>query len=187
MPANAATILTVEDDPIVQADLRLMLEDAGYIVCPGARDGVEAVEHARDHRPDLILMDLGLPRLDGVAATAQILAERDVAVVALTGRSNGAALDRASEAGAVGHIVKPFSEGQLIEKLSDVLTERRARLEREWEQGHLMSMIESMSRRGYGERQIVAAVRQATGWTEPAGGPGLVDRLKGLLRRVLGP
>jgi DNA-binding NarL/FixJ family response regulator len=53
----------VEDDPIVRADLRLILEDAGFDVCPDARDGIEAVELARTHRPDLILIDLGLPRI----------------------------------------------------------------------------------------------------------------------------
>ena len=64
-----ASVLTVEDDPIVRADLRLILEDAGFDVCADARDGVEAVELARQHRPDLILMDLNLPGLDGVEAT----------------------------------------------------------------------------------------------------------------------
>src|SRR5438094_10001190 len=79
-----ASVLTVEDDPIVRADLRLILEDAGFDVCPDARDGVEAVEFAREHRPDLILIDLSLPRLDGVEATRQILSERTVPIVALT-------------------------------------------------------------------------------------------------------
>ncbi len=85
---EAARILTVEDDPIVQTDLRLILEDAGYVVCSTARDGIEAVEQARAHRPDLIVMDIGLPRLDGAAATKRILDERDVPVIALTGRND---------------------------------------------------------------------------------------------------
>src|SRR6266403_804083 len=70
---TAARVLTVEDDPIVRADLRLILEDAGFDVCPDARDGIEAVELAREHRPDLVLIDLSLPRLDGVEATRRIL------------------------------------------------------------------------------------------------------------------
>ena len=79
MAAHAtASVLTVEDDPIVRADLRLILEDAGFDVVPDARDGVEAVELAREHRPDLILIDLSLPGLDGVEATRQILSEREV-------------------------------------------------------------------------------------------------------------
>src|SRR5258707_8943764 len=82
-----ATVLAVEDDPIVRADLRLILEDANFVVSE-ARDGIEAVERAREDRPDLILLDLGLPKLDGVAAARQILRERAVPIVVLTGRSN---------------------------------------------------------------------------------------------------
>src|ERR1700730_4783980 len=78
-----ARVLTVEDDPIVRADLRLILEDAGFDVVPDARDGVEAGELAREHRPDLILIDLKLPGLDGVEATRQILRERSVPIAAL--------------------------------------------------------------------------------------------------------
>jgi response regulator RpfG family c-di-GMP phosphodiesterase len=66
LPApTTARVLTVEDDPIVRADLRLILEDAGFDVAD-ARDGIEAVELARTHRPDLILIDLSLPPIDGV-------------------------------------------------------------------------------------------------------------------------
>ena len=93
-----ANVLTVEDDPIVRADLRLVLEDAGFSVCPGARDGVEAVELAREHEPDVILLDLGLPRVDGIEVTRRILAERSVPIVAFTGRSRDVA-ERAVEAG----------------------------------------------------------------------------------------
>jgi response regulator NasT len=160
---EAAKILTVDDDPLVQFDLRQILERAGFIVCSTARDGVEAVERAREHKPDLIVMDIGLPRLDGVAATERILEERDVPVVALTGRSDRAALLRAADAGAVRHIVKPFSETVLVETLSDVLAERHARREQEFEHHHLRVMIEAMSRRGCSEREIAAAVEEATG------------------------
>src|SRR6478672_1900787 len=68
MTAATARVMTVEDDPIVRADLRLVLEDAGFGVCADARDGIEAVELARLHEPDVIVLDLGLPRLDGVEA-----------------------------------------------------------------------------------------------------------------------
>ena len=84
-----ATILTVEDDAIVRADLRLVLEEAGFEVCADTRDGEEAVELARRHRPDLVLMDLGLPRVGGVEAIRRIRGNRDVPVVALTGHRWG--------------------------------------------------------------------------------------------------
>jgi CheY-like chemotaxis protein len=122
MPSDSiARVLTAEDDPIVRADLRLVLEDAGFSVCPDARNGIEAVELARKHLPDLILIDLGLPLLDGVEATRQILSERDVPIVALTGHQPGDFSDRAIEAGAVALVRKPFHATRLIETLTESL------------------------------------------------------------------
>jgi response regulator NasT len=152
-----ASVLTVEDDPIVRADLRLILEDAGFDVVPDARDGVEAVELAREHRPDLILIDLNLPGLDGVEATRQILSERTVPIVALTGHRTGI-VERALEAGAVAHVLKPFDEGQLVGTITDVLAER-ADAEAEAEQRHYLIMIESMVRDGCSEHEIDAQIR----------------------------
>ena len=151
-----ASVLTVEDDPIVRADLRLILEDAGFDVCPDARDGVEAVELAREHRPDLILIDLNLPRLDGVEATRQILSERAVPIVALTGHRTGV-VERALEAGAVAHVLKPFHDSQLVQTLTGVLAER-AEADAQAEHQHHLIMIERMVRDGYSERAIAAAV-----------------------------
>jgi response regulator NasT len=125
MSAFAPTVLTVEDDPIIRADLRLVLEGAGFDVCADARDGVEAVELARRHEPDVILLDLGLPRLDGPDAARQILDERVVPIVALTGYSGGELLERALDAGAAGYVLKPFSEGDVVDKLQSVLAVRR--------------------------------------------------------------
>ena len=156
MPRLAtASVLTVEDDPIVRADLRLILEDAGFDVCPDARDGVEAVELAREHRPDLILIDLNLPRLDGVEATRQILHERAVPIVALTGHRTGC-VERALEAGAVAHVLKPFHEADLVGTLTGVLADRA---EADAEAGNRSQLIriESMMRNGYSEREIARA------------------------------
>jgi CheY-like chemotaxis protein len=151
MPTTAAArILTVEDDPFVRADLRLILEDAGFVVCADARDGIEAIEHARAHRPDLVLIDLGLQRLDGVEATRQIVDEHDVPVVALSSRGSLAA--EATAAGAVRHISKPFSEDELVATVSGVLAERAA------EHDRYRVVIESMVREGRSEDEIVAAV-----------------------------
>jgi response regulator NasT len=157
---TAARVLTVEDDPIVRADLRLILEDAGFDVCPDARDGVEAVELARAHRPDLILIDLSLPRIDGVEATRQILDERDVPIVALTGHRGGDVVERAMEAGAVAHVLKPFHEAHLVGTITGILADRDAAAEAELH-GHLI-MIEQMVRDGFSEREITGAVRDRT-------------------------
>jgi CheY-like chemotaxis protein len=179
-PPTTARILTVEDDPIVRADLRLILEDAGFEVCADARDGVEAVDLAREHRPDLILIDLSLPRLDGVEATRRILGERDVPVVALTGRGPDF-VDRAVAAGAVGHVLKPFSETHLVRTLRGVLT-RRADREAEHER-HLI-LIESMLRDDRSEREIVLALR-SIGAPVDVPAPSRASRLiGGLLERL---
>ncbi len=178
--AAAARILTVEDDPIVRADLRLILEDAGYVVCPDARDGIEAIEQARRHRPDLILIDLGLPRLGGVEATRRILAERDVPVVALTGRGNLASVEEAAAAGAVRHVLKPFSERELVATLSDVFEEREAT------QHFYRVMIESMLREGRSEREIITELRRAGagGEEEPGTWRRLGERVAAFGRRL---
>lgn len=156
---TANRILTAEDDPIVRDDLRFILEEAGFEVCAHARDGVEAVELAREHRPDLIVMDLGLPGIDGVEATRRILRERDVQIVALTGHRSGGLVEGALEAGAVAHVLKPFHEAQLVETITDALVdgERRAEAERR----QLLIMIESMVREGSSEREITDAVNRS--------------------------
>ena len=115
-----ANVLTVDDDPIIRADLRLVLEDAGFSVCPDARDGAEAVELAREHEPDVILLDLGLPGVDGVEATRRILAERSVPIVALTGGSRDH-VERAVEAGVTSYVLKPFGKGEVVRALHDAL------------------------------------------------------------------
>lgn len=115
-----STVLTVEDDPIVRDDLRTLLEREGFLVLAGARDGVEAVELAREHRPDVILLDLSLPRLDGVEATLRIREERDVPIVALTGYSE-MLVERALEAGASGYVRKPFAGGEVVTALRDAI------------------------------------------------------------------
>jgi two-component system, response regulator PdtaR len=161
--APATTVLTVEDDPIVRADLRLVLEEAGFDVCEDARDGVEAIELSRRYRPDLVLMDLGLPRVDGVEAIRRIRRERDVPVVALTGHTGGDVVERALEAGASAFVLKPFHVDRLVGTVSRAIEEDRTRKDEAAEGArhrHLV-MIESMQRAGASEKAIVEALKQA--------------------------
>ncbi len=170
MPVSTtARVLTVEDDPIVRADLRLILEDHGFDVCADARDGVEAVELAREHRPDLILIDLNLSELDGVEATRRILEEREVPIVALTGYVEGDSIERAVEAGAVDHVTKPFSDAELVGTLRDVLTTRRLEAERDADHHFIRVTIEAMLRENRTEKEIIAVVRSMTGEPAPPG------------------
>jgi CheY-like chemotaxis protein len=161
----------------VRADLRLILEDAGFDVCPDARDGIEAVELARTHSPDLILIDLSLPRIDGIEATRRILDERDVPIVALTGHSSGGFVERAMEAGAVAHVLKPFHEAHLVGTIAGALAERDQRDEAKRRRD--LVMIESMVRQGYSEREIVDALNGREGWA-----PAItLARMRAIFRR----
>jgi CheY-like chemotaxis protein len=144
--AATATVLTVEDDPIVRSDLRLVLEDAGYDVAD-ARDGLEAVALTRVHAPDLIVLDLGLPRLDGVQTARWILQERNIPIVALTGRSSQLAED-VLEAGAVACLRKPFAVDELVSTVSAALGPDRASVDRTESRAAIAEIVTAM---GYPE------------------------------------
>jgi response regulator NasT len=123
-PPAAATVLAVEDDPVTRADLRFVLEDAGFALCPDAQDGLEAVRLARKHTPDVILLDVGLPILDGIEAARRILSERDVPIVALTGYGDDLGA-QALEAGARSYVRKPFAAAEVVDAVWDALAHDR--------------------------------------------------------------
>ena len=107
-------ILIAEDETIIRLDLRNLLEESGHEVCAEARDGAEAVDLAREHRPDLAILDVKMPRLDGIEAARQILDERPIPIVMLTAYGQQELVSRAVEAGVFGYLVKPFREGDLL-------------------------------------------------------------------------
>jgi response regulator NasT len=98
-----------------------LLDAAGFEVCGAARDGQEAVELALALQPDLVVLDVKMPRLDGVEAARRILAEGFVPIVMLTAYGYGEVISRAVDAGVVGFVVKPFKESTLIEALQEAL------------------------------------------------------------------
>jgi AmiR/NasT family two-component response regulator len=110
----AGRILIAEDETIIRLDLRDLLERAGFDVCAEARDGVEAVELARAEEPDLALLDVKMPRLDGIEAARQILDERPIPIVMVTAYGEEELVARAVEAGVFGYLVKPFRESDLL-------------------------------------------------------------------------
>ena len=107
-------ILVAEDETIIRLDLRGLLERAGYDVVAEARDGEEAVELARVHQPDLALMDVKMPRLDGIDAARRILEERPIPIVMLTAFDQRELVERAAEVGVYGYLVKPFREQDVV-------------------------------------------------------------------------
>lgn len=107
-------VLIAEDETIIRLDVRALLEKAGHEVVAEARDGVEAVDLAAAHAPDLIVMDVRMPHMDGIDAARAITAARPVPIVMLTAYAEGDLVARASEAGAFGYLVKPFREVDLL-------------------------------------------------------------------------
>ena len=107
-------ILIAEDETIIRLDLRGLLERAGYDVVAEAKDGEEAVSLAREHEPDLAVMDVKMPRLDGIDAARRILEERPIPIVMLTAYGQDELVSRAVEAGVFGYLVKPFREQDLL-------------------------------------------------------------------------
>src|ERR671937_2925917 len=107
-------LLAAEDETIIRLDLRELLERAGFEVCAEARDGEEAVELARSERPDLAVLDVKMPRLDGIEAARRILAERPIPIVMVTAYGQEELVARAVEAGVFGYLVKPFRESDLL-------------------------------------------------------------------------
>ena len=107
-------ILIAEDETIIRLDLRKLLEEAGHEVCAEARDGAEAVELVQAHEPDLAILDVKMPRLDGIDAAKRILEERPIPIVMLTAYGQDELVSRAVEAGVFGYLVKPFREADLL-------------------------------------------------------------------------
>ena len=107
-------ILLAEDETIIRLDLRGIIERAGFEVCAEAKDGEEAVELARSQQPDLAILDVKMPRLDGIEAARRIIDERPIPIVMLTAYSQDDLVARAVEAGVFGYLVKPFREADLL-------------------------------------------------------------------------
>ena len=107
-------ILIAEDETIIRLDLRDLLVRSGFEVVAEARDGEEAVALARSEAPDLAILDVKMPRLDGIDAARRILDERAIPIVMLTAYGQEELVARAVEAGVFGYLVKPFRESDLL-------------------------------------------------------------------------
>ena len=107
-------ILIAEDETIIRLDLRDLLERAGFEVCAEAKDGEEAIELARSEEPDLAVLDVKMPKLDGIETARRILEERPIPIVMLTAYGQDELVSRAVEAGVFGYLVKPFREQDLV-------------------------------------------------------------------------
>jgi response regulator NasT len=111
-----------EDEAIIRVDLAEMLVEAGYDVVGHAADGQQAVELATELRPDLVIMDVKMPGLDGISAAEQIGKERICPVVMLTAFSQTELVERARDAGVMAYVVKPFSAADITPAIDIALS-----------------------------------------------------------------
>ncbi|ADP82913.1 response regulator [Frankia sp. AgB1.9] len=107
-------VLIAEDEALIRLDLREMLQEEGYEVVGEAGDGEMAVTLATKLRPDLVILDVKMPKMDGIEAGAKIAKERIAPVVILTAFSQRDLVERAREAGAMAYVVKPFQKKDLL-------------------------------------------------------------------------
>ncbi len=108
------TVVIAEDETLIRMDLAEMLAEEGYEVVGQAGDGARAIELAEELRPDLVILDVKMPVLDGIAAAETIAGERIAPVVILTAFSQRDLVARARDAGAMAYLVKPFQRGDLV-------------------------------------------------------------------------
>lgn len=113
-PQSPRRVVVAEDEAIIRLDLVEMLAEQGYDVVGQAADGERAVELATELRPDLVVMDVKMPKLDGISAASRIARERIAPVVMLTAFSQRELVERARESGAMAYLVKPFTASDLV-------------------------------------------------------------------------
>ena len=120
-------IVVAEDEALIRLDLAEMLAELGYDVVGQASDGEQAVALVQEHRPDVVIMDVKMPVLDGISAAEQIGKERIAPVIMLTAFSQKELVERARDAGVMAYIVKPFTQADLAPAV-DIATSRWAEL-----------------------------------------------------------
>jgi len=147
-------VVIAEDEALIRLDLAEMLGEEGYTVVGQAGDGVQAVALVEDHRPDLVVLDVKMPKLDGIDAARRILEERPIPIVMVTAYGEQELVSRAVEAGVFGYLVKPFRESDLLPAVETA----RAR-----------------------HRELVALREEADSLAEALAARKAIERAKGLL------
>jgi two-component system, response regulator PdtaR len=164
--------LVAEDETIIRLDLRGALEANGYDVVE-ARDGVEAVELAGELEPDVILMDVKMPRLDGIEAARRILEQRQVPIVMLTAFGQDELVARAVDTGVFGYLAKPFREQDVLPALAAARARHAELAEVRLQASSLLEALEArkaierakgilMAKEGITEDEAFARLRRAS-------------------------
>lgn len=156
-------VLVAEDEALIRLDLVELLEEQGYEVVGQAADGEKAVEMARELRPDLVVMDVKMPKMDGITAAENITDERIAPVVMLTAFSQRELIQKAKTAGAMAYVVKPFDASDVVPAIEIAM----ARLQ---EMQALDDEVASLEERLESRKIIDQAkgiLQEALGMTEP--------------------
>ncbi|MGY2875226.1 two-component system, response regulator PdtaR [Marmoricola sp. URHA0025 HA25] len=157
--APTRRVVIAEDEALIRMDLAEMLAEEGYDVVAAVEDGEQAVVRAEELRPDLVILDVKMPRLDGIAAAQRIASQRIAPVVMLTAFSQRDLVESARDAGAMAYLVKPFGKSDLMPAI-EMAVSRFAELQQlEAEVADLSERLETRK---------------------------LVDRAKGVLQEKLG-
>src|SRR6202521_936295 len=136
-------VLVAEDEALIRLDLAEMLREEGYEVVGEAGDGQEAVELAERLKPDLVIMDVKMPRRDGIDAASEIASKRIAPIVVLTAFSQRDLVERARDAGAMAYLVKPFSATDLIPAIEVAVSRFNEITELELEVASLSERLET--------------------------------------------
>ena len=139
-------IVIADDESIIRMDLREMLTGLGYLVVGEAGDGVTAVNVAREVRPELVIMDIKMPEMDGIEAARILTEERIAPVLLLTAFSQQELVRRAGEAGVVGYLVKPFGDTDLAPAIEIAITRFKEFRTLEREASDLRETLETRKR-----------------------------------------
>ncbi|MGV0627234.1 ANTAR domain-containing response regulator [Mycolicibacter minnesotensis] len=142
-PRPALRVLIAEDEALIRLDLAEMLREEGYEVVGEAGDGQEAVELAEQLRPDLVILDVKMPRRDGIDAASEIAQKRIAPIVMLTAFSQRDLVERARDAGAMAYLVKPFTAGDLVPAIELAVSRSEEITALEREVGSLSEQLET--------------------------------------------
>jgi len=156
-------VVIAEDEALIRLDLAEMLAEEGYDVVAQATDGEQAVAMTEQHQPDLVVLDVKMPKLDGITAAARIAEQRIAAVVMLTAFSQRDLVERAREAGAMAYVVKPFGKADLVPAI-EMARSRFAELKQL--EAEVEGLVDRLETRKLVDR-AKAQIQQTLGLSEP--------------------
>lgn len=174
MSATRSTrVLLAEDETIIRLELSSLLAANGFEICGEARDGIEAVELAEELKPDVVVMDIRMPRLDGIEAARRILAARSLPIVMLTAFGQDELVERAVAAGVFAYVTKPFREGDVIPAIVAARARHAEYAEIKLQADSLLEALEArkaierakgilMAKEGISEDEAFARLRRAS-------------------------